>query len=58
MTPFIVVWRFTNHGIAGVMALMIGLLILQIIVVALFGIEPRNRRLQDLNGTPRSRGAR
>jgi putative MFS transporter len=38
VTPFIVVWRFTNHGIAGVMALMIGLLILQIIVVALFGI--------------------
>ena len=57
MTPFIAVWLFTNHGIAGVMALMVGLLILQIIVVALFGIEPRNRRLEDLDGTPRSRGA-
>jgi putative MFS transporter len=58
VTPFIVVWLFTNHGIAGVMALMVGLLILQIIVVALFGIEPRNRRLEDLDGTPRPRGAR
>jgi len=58
VTPFIVVWLFTNHGIAGVMALMVGLLILQIIVVALFGIEPRNRRLEDLDGTPPSRGAR
>ena len=58
VTPFIVVWLFTNHGIAGVMALMVGLLILQIIVVALFGIEPRNRRLEDLDGTARSRVAR
>lgn len=52
-TPFIVVWLFTNHGIGGVMALMVGLLILQIIVVALFGIEPSNRRLEDLDGSPR-----
>ena len=51
VTPFIVVWLFSVHGIAGVMALMVGLLILQIIVVALFGIEPRNRRLEEMDGS-------
>ena len=50
VTPFIVVWLFTNHGIGGVMTLMVGLLIVQILVVALFGIEPRNRRLEELDG--------
>lgn len=52
VTPFIVVWLFSTRGIGGVMALMVGLLILQIIVVALFGIEPRNRRLEELDGSP------
>jgi len=36
---------------------MVGLLILQIVVVAWFGIEPRNRRLEELDGTLPSRGA-
>jgi len=57
VTPFLVVWLFTQHGIGGVMALMVGLLILQIVVVAWFGIEPRNRRLEELDGTLPSRGA-
>ncbi|MFG1427123.1 MFS transporter [Roseixanthobacter glucoisosaccharinicivorans] len=50
VTPFIVVALFETHGISGVMVLMIGLLILQIAVVALLGIEPRNRRLEELEG--------
>ncbi|MFH1558738.1 MAG: MFS transporter, partial [Pseudomonadota bacterium] len=50
VTPFVVVALFETHGISGVMVLMISLLILQIAVVALLGIEPRNRRLEELEG--------
>lgn len=52
VTPFIVVGLFRNHGISAVMALMIGLLLLQSIVVATFGIEPRNRRLEEMEVSP------
>jgi len=48
VTPFIVVALFRDHGMGAVMALMIGLLLVQIVVVLLFGIEPRNRRLEDI----------
>lgn len=48
ITPFIVVSLFQTHGISGVLVLMIGLLTLQIIVVAFMGIEPRARRLEEL----------
>ena len=47
VTPFFVVWLFTSHRIGGVMALMVGLLILRIFIVALFGIEPRNCRPEE-----------
>jgi putative MFS transporter len=48
VTPFIVVSLFQSHGISGVLVLMIGLLAVQIIVVATLGIEPRSRRLEEL----------
>lgn len=48
VTPFIVVSLFQSHGISGVLVLMIGLLAVQIIVVAILGIEPRSRRLEEL----------
>ncbi len=48
ITPFIVVAQFSVNGVAGVMAVMIGLLIIQIVVVAWLGIEPANRRLEEL----------
>jgi putative MFS transporter len=48
VTPFIVVSLFQSHGISGVLVMMIGLLALQIIVVAVFGIEPKARRLEEL----------
>lgn len=51
VTPFIVVALFESRGISGVLALMIGLLIVQIVVVALFGIEPRHRRLEELEAS-------
>jgi putative MFS transporter len=49
VTPFIVVALFRADGVAGVLALMIGLLIVQIIVVARWGIEPAKRSLEELD---------
>jgi putative MFS transporter len=47
-TPFIVVMLFKGYGVGGVLALMIGLLAIQIVVVAVWGIEPANRGLEEL----------
>jgi putative MFS transporter len=49
VTPFLVVWLFDAHGVAGVLDLMIGLLLVQSLVVLVFGIESRNRRLETLS---------
>jgi MFS transporter, putative metabolite:H+ symporter len=48
VTPFIVVALFGQHGVVGVLALMIGLLAVQIVVVAWLGVEPTGQRLEDL----------
>jgi len=48
LTPFLVVALLRNYGIGGVLSLMIGFLIVEIAVVLLFGIEPRMRRLEDV----------
>ncbi|HEY3597226.1 MAG TPA: MFS transporter [Paraburkholderia sp.] len=48
VTPFIVVALYAQHGVVGVLALMISLLIIQIIVVAWLGVEPTGQRLEDL----------
>ena len=50
VTPFLVVMLFEARGVAGVMALMIGLLVVQIVAVWAFGIEPRHRSLEELKG--------
>jgi MFS transporter, putative metabolite:H+ symporter len=50
VTPFLVVMLFEAHGVAGVMALMIGLLVVQIVTVWALGIEPRARSLEELKG--------
>ena len=56
VTPLLVVALFTTYGVAGVLALMIGLLIIQIIVVAVWGIEPAKRGLEELeDGQARAR---
>ncbi len=47
-TPFLVVFLLRARGVAGVVALMIGLLVIQILAVWLFGIEPRQRRLEEM----------
>jgi putative MFS transporter len=49
VTPFIVVALFKAYGVGGVLALMIGLLLIQIVVVAVWGIEPARRGLEDLD---------
>ena len=48
VTPFIVVSLFQGYGIAGVMALMIGLLLVQIVTVLALGVEPRQQSLEQI----------
>src|ERR1700737_3112681 len=48
VSPFIVLALFRNYGVTGVLGLMIGLLIVHIIVLAVWGIEPVNRGLEGL----------
>ncbi len=48
VTPFIVVSLFAQYGIVGLLAMMIGLLAVQIVVVAWLGVEPTGQRLEDL----------
>jgi putative MFS transporter len=48
LMPFLAVFLFRMHGVKGVLILMIGLLVLQILVVHFYGIEPRMRRLEEI----------
>ena len=48
VSPFIVLALFKSYGVQGVLGLMIGLLIIQIIVVAIWGIETNRRGLEEL----------
>ncbi len=48
VTPFLVVSLFTNYGITGVLAMMIGLLFVLIAAVLALGIEPSRRGLEEL----------
>ncbi len=52
VTPFMVVALLRSYGIGGVISLMIGLLIVQILVVFFFGVEPKNRRLEEMDSEP------
>ena len=49
ITPFFVVALLRSYGIAGVLGMIIGLLVAQIIVVLLFGVEPRKRSLEEMD---------
>ena len=49
LTPFVAVALFRSYGIGGVLSFMIGLLLVQIVVVLCFGVEPRKCRLQELD---------
>lgn len=50
VSPMIVVALFQGYGVGGVLALMIGLLVVQIVVVWAWGIEPARRRLEEIEG--------
>jgi len=52
VSPFIVGSLMVHYKLPGVLWLMIGLLVVQIIVVWAWGVEPRNRALEDLAGAP------
>jgi len=48
VTPLIVVALFSAYGVGGVLCFMIGLLVIQIVVVWAWGIEPALRGLETL----------
>ena len=49
VSPFATAYLFGLYGVAGVIGMLIGLLILQVIVVATMGIEPAKRGLEELD---------
>ena len=55
LTPQRTVPLFAEFGVSGVISMVAGLLILQVIMVALFGIETRKKALEAL--VPRGAGA-
>jgi putative MFS transporter len=48
ISPFIVLALFKSYGVQGVLGLMIGLLLVQIVVVGIWGVETRRRGLEEL----------
>jgi putative MFS transporter len=48
VSPFIVGALMTRYKLPGVIGLMIGLLVIQVIVVWVWGIEPAKRRLEEI----------
>lgn len=48
VTPFLVVKLFTDYGVVGVLAMMIGLLFVLIVAVGTLGIEPSRRSLEEV----------
>lgn len=48
VSPFIVGSLMASYQLPGVIWLMIGLVVVQIIAVYFWGVEPRNRGLEDV----------
>ena len=48
ISPFVVSYLMVNFDLPGVIWLMIGLVVIQIVVVWGWGVEPRNRGLEDV----------
>ena len=46
VSPFVVGYLMANYQLPGVVWLMIGLVVIQIVVVWVWGVEPRNRALE------------
>jgi putative MFS transporter len=56
VSPFIVVALFKAFGVGGVLSLMIGLVIVQILVMLAYGIEPAKKALESLDAEPSPAG--
>jgi putative MFS transporter len=52
VSPFVVGWLMSNYQLPGVVWLMIGLVVIQIIAVYQWGVEPRNRGLEEVANAP------
>jgi MFS transporter, putative metabolite:H+ symporter len=50
ITPFLVVRLLRSYGIGGVLGMIVGLLLVQIMVLLLWGVEPKKRRLEEMEG--------
>jgi putative MFS transporter len=48
----VVGYLMANYQLPGVVWLMIGLVVIQIIAVYLWGVEPRNRGLEEVANAP------
>lgn len=48
VSPYVVLWLATDFGMPGVLGLMIGLVVVQIVVVWAWGVESRQRVLEDV----------
>ena len=48
VSPFVVGYLMVHYKLPGVVWLMIGLVVVQIVVVWVWGVEPRNRGLEDV----------
>jgi len=55
VSPFVVGALLTNYGLPGVVGLMIGLVVVQIVAVYFWGVEPARRSLEGLD--PQASGA-
>jgi putative MFS transporter len=52
VSPFAVLWLATGFGMPGVLGLMIALVVVQIVVVWAWGVESRQRVLEDVAAAP------
>jgi MFS family permease len=52
VSPFVVGFLMVHYKLPGVLWLMIALLVVQIVVVFAWGVEPRNRALEDVAAQP------
>jgi putative MFS transporter len=52
VSPFVVGFLMVHYKLPGVLWLMIALLVVQIVVVYVWGVEPRNRALEDVAAQP------
>ena len=56
VSPFVVGYLMTNYQLPGVIWLMIGLVVVQIVVVWVWGVEPNQRSLEEVERTDSDAG--